>query len=124
MRSLRLWHLEIIETVWVSWGYGEPESSFEHVSLARSILPTLGPLDFELPTTIPGLPPPREYRRFRSIGWRFNVEDKMAGTNWRVADSSDAALEAARVKAEKSAPAIREHWLLALFDIRYIRDEP
>lgn len=82
------WHLQIVRTVWVLWGYGPRTEGARSMHCDRAVLKLEGfcELPFELPASTGGEPLPQEHERRVGYGWRWNHEDG-AGHSWRFAES-------------------------------------
>lgn len=117
------WYLETIVDDFVVWGYG-PKSSVEHVERAEPWI-EMAPghkmsFPFELPEHRPegNLPPPHEYRRVKSLAWRWNAGDGTHATDWRLASSQRAAVADARKSLEHQRFDTQAVFKKALRDIR------
>src|SRR5262249_3740620 len=117
------WYLQIVRTTWVLWGYGPRKSSSTHVD--RAIV-RFGPddwmtLEFELPRQASALPPPQEYERRVSYGWRWEHENG-AGHSWCLAESIEDAVTTARGSMKHQRHDTQKLFEVAIQDIR-ITDE-
>ena len=91
------WHLQIVRTTWVLWGYGPRESSGCSMHCDRAVVKIAGfcKLPFELPESN-HQPAPQEHERRDGYGWRWNLEDGTAGHAWHFAESPEECIEAAK----------------------------
>lgn len=125
----RQWYLETIRDDFVVWGYG-PGGSVEHVERAEPWIEMAPGLKmsfpFELPSPHKGssLPAPREYRRVRSLAWRWNFGDGTHGTSWRLAPTQKAAVADARASLEHQSFHTQEIFKRALQDVRRVTPTP
>lgn len=112
MANARGWHLQVCNREWVNWWYGPlPEGARGHIAPAMTVLNlTLGngtehrtELPFELPEHRQSstLLPPQEHERIVTWGWRIRTNDGMNDCGWHLADSKEAAIEAARAWIER-----------------------
>lgn len=108
------WCLKILTTEFVRWGYGP--GTFEtgmHTDRAVIHLADPGdpiyPLDIEFELPAEGrIGKPTLYGRRRMVGWRFQFREGFHNTGWRLAETEEAALVAARAYADRYA-ASRGH---------------
>lgn len=100
---MKNWHLQIVPPrEWVVWWYGPRTDGGGHVdpALLSINIGDLGVLDipFELPKHRDGsdLEPPQEVRRVTSWGWRTRSNNGVADSGWRLAESREECITAAR----------------------------
>lgn len=88
--------LMIRQAEFVLWGYGERVLGAENVAQARAPITDTFSLKFKLPEAEKGRQAPQEYERRRSWAWQFVFR---GGDGWKLADSQEAALAAAKEEA-------------------------
>jgi hypothetical protein len=121
------WYLQVLKTTWVRWGYGPQSGSFTHASRALVLIPDghggVFDFPFELPDAYDPARPPQEYERVVTYGWRMTyVEDCGSGHEWRLADSVEAAVEAARRSLSRQRFDTQRSLASVLTDVR-VTDE-
>lgn len=117
------WHLQIVRTTWVLWGYGprtEGASSM-HVDRATLRIADFCELPFELPAPSANLPAPQEHERRVGYGWRWNTADG-AGHSWRFAESPEECVAAAQRSMEHQRFDTQRVFAEAIKDVR-VADE-
>jgi hypothetical protein len=90
------WHLQIVRTTWVLWGYGPRAEGAPSMHVDRATFKIAGvcELPFELPAPTASLPHPQEHERRVGYGWRWSAEDDR-GHAWRFAESVEECVAAA-----------------------------
>jgi len=119
------WHLQIVRTLWVLWGYGPRVEGGRSMHVERAVLKlgNLGGLPFELPFELPEasrkLPAAQEHERRVGYGWRWNLEDGTAGHSWRFAESSEECLATAKRSMEHQRFDTQRIFAEAIKDVRF-----
>ena len=102
--------LQIRESEFVVWGYGPRRPGSEYVAQARSSLTPHYTMHFKLPEEPMGDLVPQEYERRRSWAWQFVFQ---VGEGWHLAESQEAALEAAKASALREMRETGHHYCFA-----------
>lgn len=122
------WHVQLYYGEWIIWGYGPPDAhgGGEHiapaqVSLGKRIKTVI---EFKLPEAYDIARAPQEYKRKTCWGWTIRTNDLIHSCGKHLADSREAAIEAARAYAKDSdqsgwvTSGNQEPMVLALRDVR------
>lgn len=116
------WHLQILRTTWVLWGYGPRAKGERSMHIDRALVQVL---DFEFPFELPerskNLLAPQEHERRIGYGWRWDHEDA-AGHSWRFAESPEECIAAAKRGMEQQRFSTQRVFAEAIKDVR-ITDE-
>lgn len=117
------WHLQIVRTTWVLWGYGPRAAGTRsmHVDRAALRIADFCELPFELPEPTASLPHPQEHERRVGYGWRWNTEDG-EGHAWHFAESPEECIAAARRGMEHQRFDTQRIFADAIKDVR-VTDE-
>ena len=113
-------HLQLLTTTFVRWGR-TGTGTFEDGPLTDRAVTWMDMEDGTLPLEIPFTLPEgaQEHGRRRMTGWRFRTNNLIHDTGWRLAESPEAALEAARAYALTTEKVSGNRILLeAMEDVR------
>jgi hypothetical protein len=87
------WRYHIVRRVFVKWGYGprRPDSVIHVDRLRVRFNYPLMYFCFELPEATKNLPPPQEYERVKTVGWKLVSTDGFGSIGWYLADTYEQA---------------------------------